>query len=61
VRFGILGESRSASGAPRSVCPHPDCYFQVFTNGQLITDDIAQQLARLGNVTPLISIEGSKS
>ena len=38
---------------------HPDCYFQVFTNGQLITDEIASRLARLGNVTPLISIEGS--
>lgn len=39
---------------------HPDCYFQVFTNGQLITDEIARELARLGNVTPLISIEGSE-
>src|ERR671911_1841649 len=39
---------------------HPDCYFQVFTNGQLITDAIARELRRLGNVTPLISIEGSE-
>jgi MoaA/NifB/PqqE/SkfB family radical SAM enzyme len=39
---------------------HPDCYFQVFTNGQLITDEIARELARLGNVTPLVSIEGSE-
>ncbi len=39
---------------------HPDCYFQVFTNGQLITDEIARALRRLGNVTPLISIEGSE-
>jgi MoaA/NifB/PqqE/SkfB family radical SAM enzyme len=39
---------------------HPDCYFQVFTNGQLITDDVARQLRRVGNVTPLISIEGSE-
>ena len=37
---------------------HPDCYFQVFTNGQLITQKVAAELRRLGNVTPLISIEG---
>src|SRR5437660_2879779 len=39
---------------------HPDCYFQVFTNGHFITDDRAKRLRRLGNVTPLISIEGSE-
>jgi MoaA/NifB/PqqE/SkfB family radical SAM enzyme len=37
---------------------HPDCYFQIFTNGQFITDEKAQRLAQLGNATPLISIEG---
>ena len=37
---------------------HPDCYFQVFTNGQFITEKVAAELRRLGNVTPLISIEG---
>jgi len=37
---------------------HPDCYFQVFTNGTLLTAEIAQRLQRLGNVTPLVSIEG---
>jgi MoaA/NifB/PqqE/SkfB family radical SAM enzyme len=37
---------------------HPDCYFQLFTNGALLTDEIAMKLKRLGNVTPLISIEG---
>ena len=39
---------------------HPDCYFQVFTNGHFITDDVASQLRRLGNVTPLVSVEGSE-
>jgi MoaA/NifB/PqqE/SkfB family radical SAM enzyme len=39
---------------------HPDCYFQVFTNGQLITDDVARELRRLGNVSPLISLEGTE-
>jgi MoaA/NifB/PqqE/SkfB family radical SAM enzyme len=40
---------------------HPDCYFQVFTNGQLITDAVARELRRLGNVTPLISLEGTEA
>ncbi|HZU39138.1 MAG TPA: radical SAM/SPASM domain-containing protein [Gemmataceae bacterium] len=39
---------------------HPDCYFQIFTNGQFITDERAQRLRRLGNVTPLISVEGNE-
>ncbi len=37
---------------------HPDCYFQLFTNGQLITDKIAARLRKIGNATPLVSIEG---
>lgn len=37
---------------------HPDCYFQVFTNGQLITEKAAARMLAAGNVTPLISIEG---
>ena len=37
---------------------HPDCYFQIFTNGQLITPEIAQRLRTIGNATPLVSIEG---
>jgi MoaA/NifB/PqqE/SkfB family radical SAM enzyme len=40
--------------------PHPDCYFQVFTNGQFITDQKAKRLRALGNVTPLISVEGNE-
>lgn len=37
---------------------HPDCYFQLFTNGTLLTDEVAGKLRGLGNVSPLISIEG---
>ena len=40
------------------IAAHPDCYFQVFTNGQFITEKVAVELRRLGNVTPLVSIEG---
>jgi MoaA/NifB/PqqE/SkfB family radical SAM enzyme len=34
---------------------HPDCYFQIFTNGHFITDEVAAKLRRVGNATPLIS------
>lgn len=39
---------------------HPDCYFQVFTNGHFITDEVAAELRKCGNVTPLISVEGTE-
>ena len=39
---------------------HPDVYFQVFTNGHFITDEVAKRLRKCGNVTPLISVEGTE-
>ena len=39
---------------------HPKCYFQVFTNGHFIDGEVAAELRRLGNVTPLISVEGTE-
>jgi MoaA/NifB/PqqE/SkfB family radical SAM enzyme len=60
--FGILGgEPFVHPELMRILGRHRDCYFQVFTNGTLITDDIARELRSLGNVTPLISIEGNPS
>ena len=59
--FGILG------GEPLLYKPlfdvftkHSDCYFQLFTNGTLITPDVAEKLRKTGNVTPLISFEGDE-
>ena len=37
---------------------HPDRYFQVYTNGSLITDEVARHLERAGNVQAMISLEG---
>ncbi|MFW6303910.1 MAG: radical SAM/SPASM domain-containing protein, partial [Candidatus Sumerlaeota bacterium] len=39
---------------------HPDCYFQLFTNGYFLSGEIADRLRWLGNVTPLISWEGGE-
>ena len=57
--FGILGgEPFMHPQLLELLAAHPDCYFQVFTNGQFITAKVAKELRHLGNVTPLISIEG---
>ncbi len=60
--FGILG------GEPLMYKPlfevlkkHPDCYFQLFTNGTLLTPKVADELRKMGNVTPLISFEGDEN
>ncbi len=37
---------------------HPGCYFLVFTNGQFISPAVAQRMRQLGNISPLVSIEG---
>ena len=42
-----------------SLCKkHPDCFFLAFTNGTLIDDEFADELAEVGNFIPAISIEG---
>jgi MoaA/NifB/PqqE/SkfB family radical SAM enzyme len=37
---------------------HDDNFFIVYTNGTLITRDLAWQMADVGNITPAISVEG---
>ncbi|MGI5976706.1 MAG: radical SAM protein [Candidatus Limivicinus sp.] len=37
---------------------HPDCAFLAFTNGTLIDDEFADEMLRVGNFVPAISIEG---
>src|SRR2546421_1053062 len=57
--FGILGgEPFMHPQLLDLLAAHRDCYFQLFTNGQFITENVAHELRRLGNATPLISIEG---
>src|SRR5947208_1505493 len=57
--FGILGgEPFMHPQLMEMLAAHPDCYFQLFTNGQFITEKVATRLRELGNATPLVSIEG---
>ncbi len=59
--FGILGgEPFMHKDLLTLFETHPDVYFQVFTNGHFITDEVAARLRKCGNVTPLISVEGSE-
>jgi len=37
---------------------HQRVYFQVYTNGSLIDKKLARKIAQLGNIVPVISIEG---
>jgi len=41
-----------------AVAKHADCLFLMFTNGTLIDAPTAARLARLGNLTPALSLEG---
>lgn len=59
--FGILGgEPLMYKELFKIFRSHPDCYFQLFTNGTLLTDAVAEDLRRCANVTPLISFEGDE-
>lgn len=60
--YGILGgEPLLHRGLFQLLENHPDCYFLLFTNGTLIDENIARRMRRLGNVSPLISIEGRET
>jgi MoaA/NifB/PqqE/SkfB family radical SAM enzyme len=60
--FGILGgEPFMHPELLDFLAQHPDAYFQIFTNGQLITEKTARALRQLGNATPLVSVEGTST
>ncbi len=59
--FGILGgEPLMYKDLFNIFRKHPDCYFQLFTNGTLLTPVVAGELRKCANVTPLISFEGDE-
>jgi MoaA/NifB/PqqE/SkfB family radical SAM enzyme len=59
--FGILGgEPFMHKDLMKIFEQNRDVYFQVFTNGHFITDEVAAKLKEYGNVTPLISVEGTE-
>jgi MoaA/NifB/PqqE/SkfB family radical SAM enzyme len=59
--FGILGgEPVMHKQLMQIFNNHPDCYFQLFTNGTLFDKNIAINLRKAGNVTALFSFEGDE-
>ena len=61
VFFGIVGgEPFMHPQLLDILAEHPDCYFQIFTNGHFITPEIARRMRQLGNITPLVSVEGNE-
>jgi MoaA/NifB/PqqE/SkfB family radical SAM enzyme len=61
VFFGIVGgEPFMHPHLLDMLAEHPDCYFQIFTNGHFITPARAKRMWQLGNVTPLVSVEGTE-
>lgn len=64
VRFLVIsgGEPLAYRSEGKSVLDaaemHPDIFFLMYTNGTLIDQKTAQRIARLGNITPAISVEG---
>ena len=39
---------------------HSDCFFAAYTNSTLIDDELCQQVVKLGNLTFMLSIEGTQ-
>lgn len=61
VFFGIVGgEPFMHPHLLDMLAEHPDCYFQIFTNGHFITPERAKRMWQLGNITLLISVEGTE-
>ncbi len=64
MRFFVIsgGEPLMYKSEGKSILDLPrkwkDSFFLIYTNGTLITPDIAKEIAELGNITPSISVEG---
>lgn len=59
--FGIVGgEPFMHPQLLDILAEHPDCYFQIFTNGHFVTPDVARRMRQLGNISPLVSVEGNE-
>jgi MoaA/NifB/PqqE/SkfB family radical SAM enzyme len=59
--FTMLGgEPFVYEGLLELAAANPGSYFQVFTNGTMLTQTTVERLAGLGNVAPMLSLEGTR-
>jgi MoaA/NifB/PqqE/SkfB family radical SAM enzyme len=42
------------------IARHPDCYFQIITNGMFLGPENVTRIRAAGNVTPLVSLDGTE-
>ena len=60
--FTLLGgEPFMYDGLLDLAADNQHCFFQVFTNGTLIDESVVEELAELGNVAPMLSLEGDEA
>ena len=52
------GEPMIYTGLWDLIARHPDCYFQIITNGMFHSAENVERIRKLGNVSPLVSIDG---
>lgn len=55
------GEPMIYPGIWRIMERHPECYFQIITNGMFLDEENVERIRRLGNVTVLVSIDGPEA
>ena len=55
------GEPMIYPGLWRTIESHPECYFQIITNGMFLDEENVDRIRRLGNVTVLVSIDGPEA
>ena len=64
VRIYVYLHRRRTIGAQKRPYPHvrkhPDCVFLCFTNATLIDESFADEMLKVGNFVPAISLEGSE-
>ena len=64
MRFYVIsgGEPMMYQSEGKTILDLPrqwrDSYFLMYTNGTLISESVAGEMAKLGNITPAISVEG---
>jgi MoaA/NifB/PqqE/SkfB family radical SAM enzyme len=58
VLFYTISGGESLYHALKIAERNPDKLFQLYTNGTLITNEIAERIAQCGNLFPLVSIQG---
>lgn len=52
------GEPMLYPGLWKIIEGHPECYFQIITNGMFFDEATVERLRAAGNVTPLVSVDG---